>query len=444
MWKWLLSLFRSGREVARPAAPQAQARVDEPQPPPPFLRREPLLDRDQQLVAYEFSVEPPAALKGRQIQPATRKFFDGTLIDHFLAGQLATLLDKRLVFMPVSPFSLEHPRLALLPTRNLVVVFDAPPGGFDRLAAMTRLADLSKQGFQLACSHSLTGAELAPVLAMASYIILEDVAAMAPPDLVAACRGLAERYPSARLIARNINATELYQACRKLGVHYFQGPFLTRREVSPANKIAPYRMFVVKLLNGLRNEMDYGDLAAIAWCDPALGYRLLNFVNSSAFGLREKIERLSSALSYVGRNELQRWLTLLLFSSTEPNPLDEALRENALVRAKLAEALAAGRMSRRECDEVFVVGVLSVIDALLAIPMEDALSHLSLPEAVVEALRHHEGKYAPYLQLAIACEESDQATIQVLAGQLGTDADHVNSMHIQALAWTMDFNENLA
>jgi EAL and modified HD-GYP domain-containing signal transduction protein len=270
------------------------------------------------------------------------------------------------------------------------------------------------------------------------------VAGLEPPDLLALCRGLGERYPAARLIARNINSTELYHACRKLGIHYFQGPFLTQRETSPANKIAPYRMFVVKLLNGLRNDMDFGDLAAIAWCDPALGYRLLNFVNSAAFGLREKIDRLSSALAYVGRTELQRWLTLLLFSSTEPNPLDEALRENALVRAKLAEMLATTRMSRRECDEVFVVGVLSVIDVLLGVPMDEALDHLSLPGDVSDALRHRQGKYAPYLMLAIACEESDQATIQTLAAELGTDAEQVNALHLKALAWTLEFNDNLA
>ena len=444
MLKWLLSLFRSRAEAPKPAAAPGLAPAAEPDQAPPFLRREPLLDREQLLAAYEFTVEPPASLKGRQIHSATRRFFDSTLIDHFFAGELAALLDKRLVFMPVSPFSLEHPRLALLPTRNLVVEFDAPAGGFDRLAALTRLATLRDKGFQLACSHELEQGELAPALKMVSYISLDDVASLDPPDLVARCRGLAERYPGARLLARNINTTELYHACRKLGIHYFQGPFLTQRETSPANMIAPYRMFVVKLLNGLRNDMDYGDLAAIAWCDPALGYRLLNFVNSAAFGLREKIERLSSALAYVGRTELQRWLTLLLFSSTEPNPLDEALRENALVRAKLAETLAATRMTRRECDEVFVVGVLSVIDALLAMPMEDALAHLSLPEDVSEALRHHQGKYAPYLKLAIACEESDQATIQTLAVQLGTDAEQVNALHLKALAWTLEFNENLA
>jgi EAL and modified HD-GYP domain-containing signal transduction protein len=90
-----------------------------------------------------------------------------------------------------------------------------------------------------------------------------------------------------------------------------------------------------------------------------------------------------------------------------------------------------------------VVGILSVIDALLEIPMNDALAHLSLPEAVSDALRRREGKYAPYLKLAIACEESDQETIQSLAGECGMDAVAVNQHHIESLAWAMEFIEAL-
>jgi EAL and modified HD-GYP domain-containing signal transduction protein len=202
-------------------------------------------------------------------------------------------------------------------------------------------------------------------------------------------------------------------------------------------------MVVIDLLNAIKRQADFEELAGIAWRDPTLAYRLLRFVNSAAMGLREKIDRLKTAMVYVGRDELYRWLTLLLFSSKKPDHLDNALRENALVRAKLAEQLAAGRMLPKERDEAFVVGILSVIDALLEMPMQEALAQLSLPAAVTEALLHREGKYAPYLKLAIACEESDQATIKALADELGMDAFMVNQRHIEALTWAMSFSEAL-
>jgi EAL and modified HD-GYP domain-containing signal transduction protein len=200
-------------------------------------------------------------------------------------------------------------------------------------------------------------------------------------------------------------------------------------------------MFVLKLLNGIKQQADYDELAGIAWSDPALAYRLLRFVNSAAFGLSLKIEDIRHALVYVGHDALYRWLTLLLFSSQETNALDESLRENALVRARLAEQLAAGHLSTKECDEAFVVGILSVIDTLLEIPMADALAQLTLPEPVSDALLRRQGKYAPYLKLAIACEESDQASIQTLASECGVDAATLNPLHLGALSWAMNFIE---
>jgi len=269
------------------------------------------------------------------------------------------------------------------------------------------------------------------------------VASQDPPDLLTRCRHLGTRYPQSRLVARNIDSIELYQACRQMGIELFQGRFLTQRPPKPSNTIAPYRILVLDLLNAIRRQADYGELADLAWRDPALAYRLLRFVNSAAFGLREKIDHLSDAMAYVGQSELYRWLTLLLFSSKTPNHLDEALRENALVRAKLAEKLAEGRMSRNECDEVFMVGILSVIDALLEMPMQDVLAQLSLPDAVSEALLRREGKYAPYLKLAIASEESDQDTIRALAAECNMDAVTVNQRHLEALIWTLVFSESL-
>jgi EAL and modified HD-GYP domain-containing signal transduction protein len=442
MLQWLLGLFKPSAPAAGTKPGQAPRNGPDAQLPPPFLRRESMLDRSQQVAAYVFSVETPAAMRAHAWHATTRKFFDSVLINHFAADTMAGLLGKRLAFLSLSPAGLESPQLDKLPRQNLVIEFDPPPGvEFDAGALLARLTALRDSGFQISCGCGLEQRGLPETLALARFISLGDVASQPPPELLARCRQLAARYPESRLVARGIDSTELYQACRQMGIDLFQGRFLTQRSISSANRIAPYRMFVVRLLNGIRDQTDYGELAGIAWCDPALGYRLLRFVNSAAFGLRMKIDRLRHAMAYVGRDELYRWLTLLLFTNREPNHLDEALRENALVRAKLAERLAEGRVSHKECDEVFVVGILSVIDALMEMPMQDALAQLSLPEAVADALLRREGKYAPYLKLAIACEESDQDAIRALAAGCGLDAVMVNQRHIDALIWSMGFIE---
>lgn len=444
MLQWLLGLFKSsGPDAGGPRATASEADpADEASPP--FLRRESMLDRGQQVAAYTFSVETPGAMQAHVWSATSRKFFDRVLVDHFAGGKLAGLLGKRLAFLPLSAAGLELPGLERLPRENLVIEFAPPPAAeFAREAVADRLRRLRDDGFQLACGDSLEARGMPEALELARFVILDNVSAMNPPDLLSRRHELAARFPEHGLVARGIDSVELYQACRRVGMHLFQGRFLTHRDTSPTNRIAPYRMFVAQLLNGIRQQMDFNELARIAWRDPALAYRLLRFVNSAAFGLRVKIDDLKVAMTYLGRDQLYRWLTLLMFSSKEPDHLDDALRENALVRARLAERLAEGHLTAKQCDEAFVVGILSVLDALLGVPMADALAQLTLPEAVAEALLRGEGRYAPYLKLAIACEESDQEGMRALAEACGMDAETVNLRHFEALTWAMRFSEAL-
>ena len=423
------------------AAPTPSPTPTQDAAPPPFLRREAILDRHQQVAAYLFSVERP----DRHWSAASEKFFDDALISPFLAGHLDQVLGKRMGFLPLGPTSLAHPKLEDLPKSHLAITVtpraDAP---LERDTLLAQLNALHTAGHPLACSHELELRGLPEALELARYIILDGMSGMEPTALLTRVRHLRQRYPEAQLMARQIDSPELYQACRGMGFHLFQGDFVTHRPAQAGKTLSPYRMVVVELLNGVRRQAGFDELAGIAWYDPALAYRLLRFVNSAAFGLREKIDNVKRAMTYVGRDELYRWLTLLLFSmGQETNPLDEALRENALVRARLAEQLAQGRLSAKECDEVFVVGILSVIDALFEMTMADALAQLTLPEVMRQALLQREGKYAPYLRLAIACEESDQDTIKTLAAECDHDAIRVNQRHIEALAWALGFSEAL-
>lgn len=444
MIRWLINLLGAAKSKPKTLLSAQASAGPEESLPSPFLRRKYMLDLNEQVAAYVLTVETPAAMRRHAWHGAAQKFFDGFLIDQLAGDKMAELLSKRLVFLPLSPVGLELAELERLPRRNLVIEFDPPTWAeMDGEATLARLRALHDSGFRLCCGHGLERRGLAEALHLARYISLDDVANQEPPELLARCRELGSHYPGARLVARNIDSTELYQACRKLGFQLFEGRFLTQSHTRAANKILPSRLFVLKLLNGIRQQVDYDELANIAWCDPALGYRLLRFVNSAAFGLRMKIERLRHAMVYVGRQELYRWVTLLLFNGEEGNRLDDAQRENALARARLVETLAEGRMSRQECDEAFVVGILSVVDALMGMPMPDVLAQLSLPEVMSEALLHRRGRYAPYLKLAIACEEGDQASIEALAAECGLEVDTVNQRHIDALTWSLSFIEAL-
>jgi EAL and modified HD-GYP domain-containing signal transduction protein len=138
----------------------------------------------------------------------------------------------------------------------------------------------------------------------------------------------------------------------------------------------------------------------------------------------------------LGHDQLYRWLTLLLFTHQESDGRSQALLRNALVRARLTELLGQDQLAKEDRDGLFIAGILSMLEALLNLPMVDILAALNLSEPIVEVLLHGRGIYAPYLHLASAFENGDAATIGQLTQALGLSHEAVNLAHMNALIWS--------
>jgi EAL and modified HD-GYP domain-containing signal transduction protein len=247
--------------------------------------------------------------------------------------------------------------------------------------------------------------------------------------------------PAIRFVATNIQTLEEYNVCVSLPFAYYQGLFITSREKLDAPRMDAGRLKILELLNKLRSDAETSELTALIKQNLALSYKLLRYINSPGMGLTHKVATLEQALLVLGWQKFYRWLTLLLFTSGETSGLDWAVMENALIRARLAELCAQDALSSSERDELFVAGMFSLLDVVLSMPMEDVLKQVSLPPLVGEVLLYQEGKYAPYLDLAIACEQSDNEHVAVLAQAIGLDIWHVNGFHLDAMLWAQQIGE---
>lgn len=448
MFKSLLSLFRP-RQVERTVAAPPPPPTVPPTPPAvavaqdSYLRHRPMLDREQRVVAHELTVERPRPAHAAPWQGPSRRLFADALLWHFARARLEALLAQRLVFLPVGISVLEHPALSALPTRNVVLHIawhdEGPAGEGETLfAGMSRLREM---GFSLACAQELLASD-ERLAALVDYILV-DAGRLAPPDLLAVQRRLAGRLEHKPLVAMNVDFLEMHEACRLLRFAFFHGEFVGCREQVDSNVVVPpYKVAAMELLNAIRRQASPDELAEKAWADPTLVLRLLRVVNSPAFRLRSPITDLKQAIAYLGHDELYRWATLLLFSSQRPedrHPMEHAWRESALVRGRFMELLAGSQMPESERRDLFIVGVLSMIDRIFAMTMPRALENFSLPAEVTDALLQRSGRHAPYLELAIACEGGDQEAIETLAAACGHDLAAVNRCQIEALEWILGF-----
>jgi EAL and modified HD-GYP domain-containing signal transduction protein len=171
--------------------------------------------------------------------------------------------------------------------------------------------------------------------------------------------------------------------------------------------------------------------------------RLLRYVNSPGMGLMNKIGGIEQALMVMGQDKLYRWLTLILFTGGQTQDLDQAVLENALVRGRVAEQLAGRALFAKARDEIFVAGLFSLLDVVMRTPMEQVLKQISLPAEITEAITAGRGPYAPYLALAIACEQDDQSSLEALAKQIGREVADINGVHMDALLWAQELSADV-
>ena len=107
----------------------------------------------------------------------------------------------------------------------------------------------------------------------------------------------------------------------------------------------------------------------------------------------------------------------------------------AVVRGRLMELLATERMPADRCDDAFIVGVFSMLETLVGVPLAEALASLNLPAAVNDALLHDRGELAPFLRMVKCCESNDEIPFNHAAAALQLSSHQVNCAHLQALAW---------
>ncbi len=406
------------------------------QPNKSIVCREAVLGRDQRVAGYAFSLRYEVNQRVRASSTTVQRLYDKVLLSNLQVMDIQRLLEHRLAFIEVSASSLAMPLLEELQPHGIVYVVGTNAqliaDAESCLGSLTRLKGL---GYRIGLyGAGVDSPGMSPFVELADFLFV-DMGGNDIPTIKNQVDAIVRQVPSMKCVATNIQTLEEFNVCQRLPFAFYQGAFITSREKWDTPRIDAGRIKILELLNQLRGDADTAELSRLIKQDPALSFKLLRYINSPGMGSTHKIGTLDQALVVLGQQKLYRWLTLLLYTSGNTRGLDWAIMENALVRARLAELVAQDSLSPTERDELFVAGVFSLLDIVLAMPMEDVLNQVSLPPMVNEALLHKTGKYAPYLDLAVACEQSDGADIAAMSQAVGLDSRQVNTLHVEAMIW---------
>ena len=396
-----------------------------------FIGRQPILDAKQQIIGYELLFRHSASAQDAVIEDdlkACARVLVNTLSD--MGAQW--LLGDKLAFINVNEEMLHSEFLELLPPQRTVLEVLETVTPSENVVA--RCKELRSKGFQIALDDHIPSAESVPLIGCSNYVKLDirHHGLEKAGKICAAFKAL-----PVKLIAEKVETHEEFEACKKLGFHFFQGFYFAHPETLTARVINPSYATVLDLLNLVSKKAEMKEIETGFKRDPALSFKLLRYINSVGFGLSCEIQSIRHALTILGTQQLYRWLTLLMVTAGE-NATAPALMKTAITRGRLTELLGESYFDKADRDNLFIVGVFSLLDAMLEMPMDQVLDKVLLPDAVNDALLNREGVYGPFLQLTEACEGADSNRIIELAMSLQLDPDKVNSCHIAALAWVED------
>jgi len=399
------------------------------------IARPAIVDAQRAVVGYELFDRSTA-------QDAHTAASDAALLFNALSyGGAEALVGKLTVFINCTHESLAGGHLELVHPDKVVLEVPTLPEGATPEAIEACIAifeGLKARGFRLAFDQQVLRRPYAAWLPMAAYIKL-DVTAF-KPELAAPLVQFARSYSQAEIVAEKVETAEQFQRMADLGVKLFQGYWFAKPSTVQAKTIRPSQATIIQLINLVRRQGSTAEIEDLLKKDPTLSFNLLRFINSSGFGLQCEITSFRHAVMILGLKKLFRWAALLLTTSRAGGS-PPAVGTMAVVRGRLMELLAHELLSQEECDNAFVVGVFSMLDTMLGMPLESALNSVALPESVVEALLHGRGVFAPFLALTKACESGDEAAFAYNAEQLHLSNHQVNWAHLQALAWAESLSE---
>ena len=396
-----------------------------------ILIRKVLVDRSYHPVAYEFTLQPDSTRHGEN---------EAALIIGLLA-RLGTdrMSATRQTWVRLTDRDLDYGGLASLPADRVVLAIrigeDSPANDEARLQ---RARQLRAKGFRLALTEWQDTTLHRSWLSACNYVEV-DLDRELPIDVNDLPERLKTLAPAIEAVAVGVDSFEELEFCHRANFALFRGGFLTRRENWPRQpKISPERGRICMVLNKLHGGAELPDIAALIKQSPELSYRLLRYINSAGMGLMIPVASVQQGLIILGRDKTYRWLTVLLFSAGKGKSIDSALLEQALLRARLMELLSGDRFNRVQTEELFVVGIFSLIDMLLKLPMSVALEPLKLPAPVYDALVNDAGDYAPFLRIATLGESDDPGALRLASQGIGLGMAAVNSAQIEAMQWVQE------
>ena len=400
--------------------------------PSPCIARQPILTADEEVVGYELLFRE--GRDERRLASDSENATSATIDTLNLVG-LGVLCDGRMAFINCTHQGLLRDSFALLPPGDVVVQIPATvPADEEVVQACERL---KQRGFSIALHNFVQRDSREALVPYADYIKV-DITRVPPMQ----CASLVAAYRSdtCLMLAHKVETRQHFVTAGKSGFTRFQGYFFRFPENLQVRQIPANQATYLRLLSAVsKSEIDLVEVEALIKHEPALCYRLLRYLNSPLLGLSSPVLSVRNALNLLGEKEAVKWIRMAT-ASTMGQDKSSDLVLASLVRARFCE-LIAPRVEHANAD-LFLLGMLSLIDAILAVPMGMVVEQLCLDPVIKEELLATKmGKktpLSPIYDLMVAREVGDWGLVTSLGKKLNLSLSFVAENSNAAMKWARE------
>lgn len=395
-----------------------------------YVARQPILDARNRVFGYELLYRAQAGHSGCHApgEVATARVLNDALLN---VGLKALTLGK-VAFFNVSPSVLLGDGASLLPPDGIVVELLEDMVVTDEVIQVCQ--SLQERGYALALDDFIPGSDAEILMPYVKYVKV-DVLALSEEEMIATATRLLPK--GIKLLAEKVETAAVRDAALKAGYTLFQGYYFCRPETISAKAFETSQLTQMKLLAALNNpSATLADIEDLIKRDGTLSIRVLRCVNSAGMGTRSEVRSIREALVLLGLEQIRKWASIWSLASLNTG-VSEVLT-TAVIRAKACEQLGVATGCPDGGSGYFLLGLCSLLEAILSRPMESALEVLPIDGDVRDALLGRPNDARSILEAVMHYEKAEWPEAMACIGAVGLSGDALDQAYGAARAWADD------
>jgi EAL and modified HD-GYP domain-containing signal transduction protein len=393
-----------------------------------FIARQPIFDQQHHIYAYELLFR--SSLENFFNHPDPEHASSKVALDSFFILGIDTITGGKKAFLNTTRGMLVNGYVALLPREMTVVeileTVEPDP------EVITACRKLKQAGYLIALDDFVDQERYKPLVEMADILKIDFLETKKDEQ-----KRLIERFAprGIRLVAEKVETRETLQEAMEMGYSYFQGYFFSKPTIISGKEIPGFKINYLRILQEIhRLNLNYEKVEEIMKMEMSLSYKLLRYINSAFFGWQVEIRSIKHALVMLGESDFRRWASFISLSSMAKDKPNELVFQ-AILRGRCLEMLApVVRLSERAQD-LFLMGIFSLIDAIVDRPLPEILVDMPIAEDIKAALTGEEGPLRDIYEFMLSYEQGEWERFSELAAKKKIDEQKIPPLYRKALEW---------